>query len=155
MDNQQGWDGHCSVLHGSLEGEGAWGRMDTCVYGAESLPSSLETVTTITVKSAIPRFKIKRFLQKEYLALPFWERYLCRVLRAHIAYKVILDQMFILRQHSFYSLILYLMFLSYVCTYIFRVQNFFLSFKWNPFLLRALPWRPPWIFTFINLWWLD
>ena len=71
MDNQQGWDGHCSVLHGSLEGEGAWGRMDTCVYGAESLPSSPETVTTITVKSAIPRFKIKRFLQKEYLALPF------------------------------------------------------------------------------------
>ena len=24
----------CSVLHGSLDGRGVWGRMDTCIYMA-------------------------------------------------------------------------------------------------------------------------
>ena len=35
------------MLHGSLEGKGAWGRMDTCICMAESLPFSPETTLLI------------------------------------------------------------------------------------------------------------
>ena len=37
----------CSVLWGSLDGKGVWGRVDTCTYTAESLPSSPEAITTL------------------------------------------------------------------------------------------------------------
>ena len=36
-----------SLLHGSLDGRGAWGRMDTCVCVAESLCCPPETITTL------------------------------------------------------------------------------------------------------------
>ena len=34
------------MLWGSLDGKGVWGRMDTCIYMAESLGCLLETIMT-------------------------------------------------------------------------------------------------------------
>ena len=53
MDNQQGppkqHRGLCSMLHGSLDGRGIWGRMDTCLCVAEFLPCPPETITTLLI----------------------------------------------------------------------------------------------------------
>ena len=67
-DSQGVWDGHvhtaifkmddqkgpnvqhrkqCLMLHGSLDGMGAWGRMDTCICMAEFLCCPPETITTL------------------------------------------------------------------------------------------------------------
>ena len=55
MDYQQGPTVYhkelCSVLHGSLDGRGVWGRMDTCIHVAESLCCPLETITTLFIGS--------------------------------------------------------------------------------------------------------
>ena len=65
MDNQQGPTAQhrelCSVLCGSLDGRGVWGRMDTCVYIAESLHCSPEI--TQHCQLDMLRYKIKRFLK--------------------------------------------------------------------------------------------
>ena len=49
-DNQQGPTVQhrelCSMLCGSLDGKGVSGRMDTCIYMAESLYCSSETIIT-------------------------------------------------------------------------------------------------------------
>ena len=37
----------CSVLYGSLDGRGVWGRLDTCIYMAEPLCCSPETITAL------------------------------------------------------------------------------------------------------------
>ena len=52
----------CSVLCGSLDGKGVWGRMDTCIYIlAESLCSSPETITTLlTGYTSIQNKKLKK-----------------------------------------------------------------------------------------------
>ena len=51
MDNQQVptvWHRElCLMLCGSQGGKGVWGRVDTCTYTAESLPSSPEAITTL------------------------------------------------------------------------------------------------------------
>ena len=43
----------CSMLYAqccpSLDGTVVWGRMDTCIYMAESLHSSPETITTLLI----------------------------------------------------------------------------------------------------------
>ena len=39
----------CSVLCGSLDGRGVWGRVDACVCTAESLRHVPETITTFFV----------------------------------------------------------------------------------------------------------
>ena len=39
----------CSMLCGSLDGRGVWGRMDTCMYMAESLCCSHETIRTLFI----------------------------------------------------------------------------------------------------------
>ena len=53
MDNQQGPTVQqrelCSMLCGSLDGRGVWGRMDTCVCMAESLCCASEAVTTLLI----------------------------------------------------------------------------------------------------------
>ena len=53
MENQQGPTAlHrelCSVLCGSLDGRGVWGRMDTCICMAESLWCSPETIPTMLI----------------------------------------------------------------------------------------------------------
>ena len=62
MDNQQGptvWHLElCSMLCGRLDGRGVWGRMDTCLYMAESLHRSPETITTLLISST-PNIKLK------------------------------------------------------------------------------------------------
>ena len=51
MRNQQGpteWHMEpCSMLHGSLDGRGVWGRMDACICVAKSLLCSPDTITTL------------------------------------------------------------------------------------------------------------
>ena len=37
------------MLCASLDGREVWGRMDTCIYMAESLHSSPETITTLLI----------------------------------------------------------------------------------------------------------
>ena len=39
----------CSVLRGSLDGRGVWGRLCTCVCLAESLCCLPETITTLLI----------------------------------------------------------------------------------------------------------
>ena len=39
----------CSMLFASLDGSGAWGRMDTCISMAESLCCSSETTITLLI----------------------------------------------------------------------------------------------------------
>ena len=52
-DNQQGppawYRVLCSVLCGSLDGRGVWGRMDACICMTESLCSPHETLTTLLI----------------------------------------------------------------------------------------------------------
>ena len=51
MDNRQGPTVEprefCSMLCGSLDGRGVWGRMDTCICMAESLAYAYEALTTL------------------------------------------------------------------------------------------------------------
>ena len=47
----------CSVLCGSLDGRGVWGRMDTCICIAESFRCSPEI--SQHWYTAIPQYKIK------------------------------------------------------------------------------------------------
>ena len=67
MDNQQGPPAQhrevCSMLHGSLDGRGVWGRMDTCICMTESLWSPPATVTTL-LTGYIHQYKIKRSFLK-------------------------------------------------------------------------------------------
>ena len=52
MDNQQGSTAEhmvCSVLRGSLDGRGSWGRVDTCTCMAESFCRPPETITTFLI----------------------------------------------------------------------------------------------------------
>ena len=53
MDNQQGPTVEhrelCSMLCGSLDGRGVWGRMDTCICIAQSLCCAPETTTTLVI----------------------------------------------------------------------------------------------------------
>ena len=37
------------IVMGSLDGRGVWGRMDTCIYMAESLDCAPETITTLLI----------------------------------------------------------------------------------------------------------
>ena len=53
MENKQGPTVEhgevCSVLWGSLDWRGVWGRMGTCICMAESLHCSPETITTLLI----------------------------------------------------------------------------------------------------------
>ena len=37
------------MLCGSVDGRGVWGRMDTCICMARSLPCPPETITTVLI----------------------------------------------------------------------------------------------------------
>jgi len=49
------------MLCSSLDGTGVWGRMDTCLYMAESLHCSPATVTALLISYI--QYKIKMFLK--------------------------------------------------------------------------------------------
>ena len=50
----------CSMLCGSLDGRGVWGRMDLCICAAASIRCPPETITTLL----IVQYKIKKFFFK-------------------------------------------------------------------------------------------
>ena len=64
----------CSVLCGSLDGRGVRGRMDTCIFMAESLHCSPETITT-SLTGYTPtqnkKFQRKKKLPPLFLLLTF------------------------------------------------------------------------------------
>ena len=58
----------CSVLCGSLDGRGVWGRMDTGICTAESLCCSPETITTLLIGHAPiqnKEFKVREKTKRE------------------------------------------------------------------------------------------
>ena len=63
MDNQQGLTcTHrelCSMLCGSLDGRGVWGKMDTYICRAEPLCCSPETITTSLIAKPTQNKKLK------------------------------------------------------------------------------------------------
>ena len=72
MDHQQGPTAEhrelCSVLCGSLDERGVWGRMDTCIRVAESLHCSPETLRTLLTGHT--PIQNKQFnLKQEYIFL--------------------------------------------------------------------------------------
>ena len=83
MDNQQGptvWHRElCSMLSGSLDRRGAWGRTDTCICMAESLCYPPETITTLlTSYTPILNKKLKKEWKQDPNSkynqiLRFWE----------------------------------------------------------------------------------
>ena len=54
---------NCSMSCGSLDGKGIWGRMDTCVYTAESLLCLSETIIILLI-SCTPTQNLKFFLKE-------------------------------------------------------------------------------------------
>ena len=52
-----------SVLCGSVDGSGVWGRVDTCIHMAESLHYSPETITTLLFGHTPTQNK--KFLKRE------------------------------------------------------------------------------------------
>ena len=56
-----------SVLCGSLDGSGVWGRVDTCIHMAESLHYSPETITTLLFGHTPTQNK--KFLKREREAM--------------------------------------------------------------------------------------
>jgi len=67
MENQQGptvWHkGFCSMLCGSLDGRGIWGRMDTRIFMAKSLCCPPETITTLLI--GYTPIQNKKFLKNQ------------------------------------------------------------------------------------------
>ena len=51
------------MLHGSLDGRGVWGRMDTCICMAESLHWPPEAITTLLI--GYTPIQNKRFLKRK------------------------------------------------------------------------------------------
>ena len=65
----------CSTLCGSLEGSKVWGKMDPCIWMAESLHSSPEIIITLLIDYTLiqnKKFKILfKFLRLENKTLGF------------------------------------------------------------------------------------
>ena len=77
MDNQQGpivqHRELCSILCGSLDGWGVWGRMDTRIFMAEHLCCPPETITTLLIGyTPIQRKKFKKKTGPKELPCPFY-----------------------------------------------------------------------------------
>ena len=59
------------MLCASLDGREVWGRMDTCIYMAESLHSSPETITTLLIGyTQIENIFMFKKKKKEFLKTP-------------------------------------------------------------------------------------
>ena len=54
-----------SMLCGSLDGRGVWGRMDTCICMAELLSCPPETITTLLIRYT--PIKTKKLGEKEVI----------------------------------------------------------------------------------------
>ena len=75
MYNQQGSTVEhrelCSMICGSLDGRGVWGRMDTWICMAESFCCSPETITTLLI-GCIPIQNLKCWIKRYLFVLIFW-----------------------------------------------------------------------------------
>ena len=62
---------------GSLDGRGAWRRMDTCIYMAQSLPCSPETITTLLISCTPIQNKMLKKLKNKMGNQPahVWDLY--------------------------------------------------------------------------------
>ena len=73
VESQQGptvWHrGLCSMLCGSLDGRGVWGRMDTCICMPESLLCSPEAITTLLTGYTPIKKKIKKRKSKKGISV--------------------------------------------------------------------------------------
>ena len=64
------------MLHGSLDGRGVWGRMDTHICMAESLRSSPETITTmLTGYTPIQNKKFKKNKNNKFFKKWQWRNH--------------------------------------------------------------------------------
>ena len=81
-DNQQGPTGQHrelrSMLCGSRDGRGVWGRMDICIPMAEFLPSSLETISALLIcytpiqnKNSKKKKRCGTYIQWNIILAPF------------------------------------------------------------------------------------
>ena len=50
----------CSMLRSNMDRRGIWGRMDTCIYMAEPLRCSSETITLLIVYTPIQKAEVKK-----------------------------------------------------------------------------------------------
>ena len=59
----------CSMLHGSLDGRGGWGGMNTCIniHMAESLSCPPETITALLISYTPIQNKKKKFFFKHFV----------------------------------------------------------------------------------------
>ena len=60
----------CSMLCGSLDRRGVWGRIHTCMHMAESLSCSPETIIALLINYTpiqYEKFKIKQNVYKGYI----------------------------------------------------------------------------------------
>ena len=68
MDTEQGPTVYhmelCSMLCGSLDGRGVWGRMDTCIH-MKSVCCSSEIVTALFIASTPIQSKVKKKKKKK------------------------------------------------------------------------------------------
>ena len=111
MDHQQGspiWHMElCSMLCGSLDGRGVWGRMDACVWMTGSLCCSPETIAILFVNRLYSNTKLRAFkkinsvfsqapilLFSMYpllnIKLSFYIFYLCKIIPITYIYNFIL-----------------------------------------------------------------
>ena len=59
----------CSILCGSLDGRGVWGRTGTCIYVAESLCCLPETTTTLLISyTPIQNKKFKKMILRKLVS---------------------------------------------------------------------------------------
>ena len=58
----------CSILCGSLDGRGDWGRTDTCIYVAKSLCCSPETTTLLISYTPIQNKKFKKMILRKLVS---------------------------------------------------------------------------------------
>ena len=59
----------CSVLCGSLNRRGVWGRMNTCIHTAESLCCPPETITTLNLYTHYTRFPWQLSCKESHLQM--------------------------------------------------------------------------------------
>ena len=60
--------GNCTIICGSLDGMGVWGRMDTCMYMAQSLCCPPEIITTLLINyNPIQNKKLKKTSSRDVM----------------------------------------------------------------------------------------
>ena len=74
MDNQQGPTELCSMLSGSMDRRGVWGRMDTRICMVKSLCYSPETIKTLL--TGYTPIQNKNFKKKGAATICMWRKHI-------------------------------------------------------------------------------